>query len=316
MDLALIMTARCNASCAHCAAGYGPHRTEALTRDAVLRLMSEAAAVPGKRRPFFAITGGEPFLDFGFLVEVVRHASGLGAQVGCVTNAYWARTDEISHARLSTLVDAGLQVLAVSVSRFHQQFVPMQRARRALRVAQQLGLHTELKGAVVNSDLGEGGSLSQWQGSLSAKRILVFPVLPHLREGESLAEHEYYRERGLPDYKCPAEIVSVDFHGTARSCCSPGVPDEFLALGDVTTQSMAEIDVRFRLNAKQRILREIGPIHFAHHAIAQGLGHRLRDAYAGPCDLCLHIRTDDELRRAAEEAAALWEMEDSNNDHV
>jgi len=211
------------------------------------------------------------------------------------------------------LKKAGLTLLGVSVSRFHQQFVPLHRAQRALKIAGDLGISTELKAAVTRSDLEPRGLVSQWKGQLEAEWINMFPVLPHLRREVELPEAEYCREPGLPLHKCPAEEVAVDFNGIARSCCSLGEEDTFLIVGDANRQPLKAIYDTFQNAGKQTILRDAGPVAFAQGAIVAGLGHRLRKAYAGPCDLCIHIRTDPQLRRVAEEMAAVVQGTQSSN---
>jgi hypothetical protein len=311
MRLGIVLTARCNASCAHCSKSYSPYRTEHLSLETIFRLMNEAADVDDGEPLSFELTGGEPFLEFESLVKVVSHGGRLGATVSCVTNAFWAVDDERAQAKLSLLYDCGLTALAVSVSRFHVEFVPLHRARRALAVASALGIRTTLKGAVLRRDLAPGGILSEWNDTLDAERITIFPVLPYLREAEVLADEEYYRDRGLPIQRCPGDAVCVDFDGVARSCCTLGADDPFLVIGDAHRTPLKQIHDNLKRAGKQRILRESGPIEFARGAIAAGIGHRLRKAYAGPCDLCLHIQADPELRQVAEAMASAADLESS-----
>ena len=312
MNLGIIITARCNASCEHCSKSYGPNRTEKLGRAEIFRLMDEAAAIDDGLPLKYDITGGEPFLDFGLLVEIVSHGARLGGVVTCVTNAFWARTNELARSKLVLLRDSGLKSLSVSVSRFHQRYVPLHRARRALENAMDLGISTELKGAITMRDLAPGGALSEWESCLNADGINIFPVLPHLRQAATLPDDEYYREAGLPEHKCPAEEVCIDFNGIARSCCGPGVSTgDFLVIGNANRTSVDEINQYLRRSGKHRILREVGPIGFARAAIAAGIGDSLRASYAGPCDLCMHIRTDPHLRQVAEDMGHAAEEGDS-----
>lgn len=300
MQLILIMLARCNAACAHCSQSYGPRRDEALDKRDIIRLMNEAAAIDDGEPLEFDLTGGELFTDFTTLREVIEHGARLGGEVSCVTNAYWARTPEIAKQKLAILREAGLSWLSASTSRFHQQFVPLARVRYALEAARELGMGTEFKGAVTQTEMREAGGLDTWERELQADHVNVFPILPWLREGAELPTEEYYREPGLPPEKCPAASVCVDFNGMATSCCSPG-NDEFLSIGNVHEQSLADIHANFNTRGKQRILRDAGPVAFALGARALGHGDRLREHYAGPCDLCLHVRHDPVLRAVAED---------------
>jgi Radical SAM superfamily len=309
MRLGIVLTARCNASCTHCSKSYGPYRSEHLELETIFRLMNEAAEIEDGEPLSFELTGGEPFLDFDSLVQVVTHGGKLGATISCVTNAFWAIDEERTETKLRLLHEAGLTALAVSVSRFHLEYVPLQRAQRALVMAGAIGIRTTLKGAVTRSDLEPGGTLSEWQDTLDAERITIFPVLPYLRETAALADGEYYRDRGLPIQRCPGDAVCVDFEGVARSCCTLGADDPFLVIGDVHKMPLRQIHDTLRHAGKQRILRESGPIEFARGAIAAGVGHRLRKAYAGPCDLCLHIQADPQLRQVAEAMSAAADLE-------
>jgi hypothetical protein len=312
VNLGIILTARCNASCIHCSKSYGPYRSEGLSREHIFRLMDQAAGIEDGEPLWIDLTGGEPFLDFQLLLDVVTHGAQRGAQLSCVTNAYWAVTPEAAHDKLSQLLEAGLTTLGISVSRFHQQFVPLLRVRTALGAAAQLGIATELKGAVLTQDLKAGGVLEEWKAVLDADKINIFPILPSLREGASLPECDYYREPGLPTEPCPGDVVCVYSDGIARSCCGPGVSGPFLALGDTTDTSLTEIHQRFVARGKQRILREIGPIHFAKAAISAGLGHVLRNSYAGPCDLCGHVAADSRLRQIADQVSSAFELDDQS----
>ncbi len=303
MRLSIIMTARCNALCAHCSHGYGPRRTDQIATDQILKLMDEAAEIHDEQPLMFFLTGGEPFISFKRLERIVHHGAQLGGEVYCVTNAFWARNDEVTKERLTSLQVAGLTGLSVSASRFHQEFMPLENATRALRIARELGLFTEFKGAVTQPDYQSDGVMGTWKAQIQADLIGIFPVLPYLREGESVDSLQYISVEGLPSQQCPAETVTIDSRGGARSCCTPGPLDEFLSLGHIQQDSLAAIAERFRNSGRQRVLRERGPIYFACGAIGQGLAGRLRTHYAGPCDLCVHIRTDPQLRRVAEEIA-------------
>jgi hypothetical protein len=263
-------------------------------------MMNEAAAVNDGEPLAFDFTGGEPFLDFELLVDVVSHGKRLRAEVSCVTNASWALSEEVTRSKLTRLKECGLTWLSVSVSRFHQEFIGLKRVQRALFAAAEVGINTELKGAISKRDLEPGGALSVWQDRLQATRVSIFPVLPYLRDGELMADNEYYRESGLPFQRCPGDMVCVDFDGLARSCCTLSYGNPFLVLGDARQTSVQAIHETLMHAPKQRILRELGPIEFARGAIKAGLRTRLRQEYAGPCDLCLHIQSDPQLRQVAE----------------
>jgi hypothetical protein len=303
MVIALVMLKRCTAACGHCSTNCGPRRTELMSGDELRRVMTEVAAVDDGQELYFHLTGGEPFFDFDSLLATVSHGGALGAALSCTTNAFWARSEAVAMKKLILLRDAGLRALAVSTSRFHERFVPLRNVEMALRAATRIGLNTELKGAVTKSDFDCGSQLERWRQLLDADTISIFPVIPYLREGASLPEHEYIRDEGLPVETCPTEVLTIDADGTAMSCCGQASQSRFVALGNVRESSISALKARLESSPRQRVLREKGPIAFARAAIAAGRGHLLREGYAGPCDLCVHVATQPELRRIADDLA-------------
>ena len=132
----------------------------------------------------FGLTGGEAFVDIARLVDVVRHGAGLGATVTCVTNGFWASSAERARKIVDRVQTAGLTHLAVSTSRYHQQFVGIDRVRCALNAAREAGMQTQLKVAYFKSD-ARGGALREWINFIGEDNVAVFPYVPYLRSGVS-----------------------------------------------------------------------------------------------------------------------------------
>lgn len=305
MRFGFMVTGRCNASCTHCAVSSGPERAAALPTDKILSLMDEGAAIWKRERapdePLqFGISGGEPFLDFAQLLEIVAHGSHHGARMTCVTNGSWAASDEKARERLTALKQAGLSMLAVSTSRFHQRFVKIDRVERALRIAREVGLRIALKCVVSASEAGGVGGIEEWARAQKVDKLELIPLAPSIRHGAALPEGEYVRHAGLPEGRCPSPMITVQEEGRAYTCCIPGSFNDLLALGNVFETGLERIFERFYLNGTQQVLRHRGPGHFARAIIAQGQGHRLRDRYEGVCDLCTHIASDPQMAAIAE----------------
>ncbi|SER19265.1 Radical SAM superfamily protein [Solimonas aquatica] len=299
MEISFALTSRCNARCVHCASSCGPHRDTWLEVQEVKRLITEAAALSTGDALRVDFTGGEVFLDFDRLLDLVRFASQLGAEVGCVSNAYWATSDASASDKLRRLEQAGLSTLAISTSRFHQAFVPLSRVERAVRLARATGLLTELKVIFTQDEAGTQGAALQWSKAIPAAVHIHSPILPYLSTGQTLPEASYPRMPGLPREVCPGQSLAISENGMAYSCATPGADHDFLSLGDSRAIALAELQHRLQQGAKQRLLREHGPAYFAGAAILAGDGQHLREAYANACDLCLHIAHTDVLAQAA-----------------
>ncbi|MEQ1438892.1 radical SAM protein [Fontimonas sp. SYSU GA230001] len=309
MKLSLMFSARCNARCAHCSTSCGPHRTEALSREQIFGLMDQAAEASHGEPLRIGLTGGEPFLDFPLLLEIVAHGKALGADMGCVTNAYWATSDDKARAVLSELKDAGLNRLAISASRFHQMYVNRRRVERALNAGRQVGLPCGLKYVHLRSDPEDERTIDAWARAAGARHVEVFPVLPHLREGEVLPVDEYRRRPGLPTQRCPGMLTTVGWDGEAYTCCNPGAFNPLLSLGNAHVSPLRELHDGLYFGGTQQILREHGPIHFARAVQARGEGARLRRDYTSVCEMCTHIATDPVMAPIAAEVSEAFEVQ-------
>lgn len=309
MQIGLLFTSRCNAACTHCSTSCGPDKTRALSKQDILSLMDETAEIKDGRPLIFSLSGGEPFLDLQQLLEVIAHGARLGGQVTCVTNGYWAASDEKARSTLEAVKAAGLTALGVSASQFHQQYIKLDRVKRALTMAVEIGLGTVLKLAYVKSDRRHAEELEAWANSIGVKRVERFPVLPYVREGHQLPMEEFETEPGLPVGTCPSPSFTIREDGTAYSCCTPGGFVKALSFGKVTGTNLRDAYHRFLLQGLQTLLREEGPIHLAQAARKQGLGHLLRDSYVGVCDLCAHLASEPRLAALARRVARAYERE-------
>jgi len=306
MDISLALTRRCNAQCTHCAPDCGPAQTQSLSTEKVFELMDEAARLtPPGQRPIFRLTGGEPFLELGQLLAIIRKAVAVGGTVGCVSNAFWAASDEKATAVVRQIREAGLNNLSVSTSRYHQQFIKIERVRRAVAAARAAGLPTQLKIAYSVQDRREG-LVRAWSKLVGADQTQEIPLVPYLRNGAQLPEQDFPRRRGLPRGPCPSALLTVKEDGAAYTCCTPGGYVPLLQIGHVYESSLESIRDRFHFDPLLQVLRERGPGHIARRAIALGHGERLQSSYADVCELCTHIASDPILSQCAREAAQAY----------
>lgn len=87
------------------------------------------------------IGGGEPFLDSDGLEKVLQafRAGGMGLEY-VETNSSWYRNREQAETTLRRLKKAGLSTILVSVSPFHNEFIPLQKIEGVMSAAAQAGV--------------------------------------------------------------------------------------------------------------------------------------------------------------------------------
>ncbi len=141
----IILSYKCNLSCKHCMYACSPKwKGDWMSEEDALRILSQLAEeAKGKYHDIevvgvnygFHFTGGEPFLKFDLLLELVEASSSLGLPSTFVeTNCFWCRSDEVTWSRMEALRNAGLKGILVSVNPFIVESIPFERIERAVRV--------------------------------------------------------------------------------------------------------------------------------------------------------------------------------------
>ncbi len=83
--------------------------------------------------------GGEPFLNFELTLRAVELAIEHDVPLHYVeTNAFWCEDDDLTAYQFNLLRDSGLPAVLISVSPFHNEFIPFERTDRAINIARDI----------------------------------------------------------------------------------------------------------------------------------------------------------------------------------
>src|SRR5690606_6350014 len=87
--IAVMVTRRCNMTCAHCSVESAP-RVESADppKEQLLDILRQAAAAGVKTVQF---TGGEPMIRQKLLLQLMHEAHRLGLHSALTTNGYWGK---------------------------------------------------------------------------------------------------------------------------------------------------------------------------------------------------------------------------------
>jgi hypothetical protein len=246
------------------------------------------------------LTGGEPFGDWDHLLELAQRASAerIGPLQKVETNAFWATDASILRERISALAEAGMETFCISADPYHQQFVPIARARLAADVAKDL--------------LGEQRVQVRWEDWLAdgqdtagmppAERAALFAR--YAADGRDrlngraavaladLTERKHWQD--FADVHCRETLLrGKQVHVGPGGLILPGTCAG-IVLGRVEGPT-GVADAWNALNEDHAgrgvvgVLAETGPAGLADRAVAKGFVPDRR-GYAGKCHLCWDVR--------------------------
>lgn len=132
-----LLTYKCPYECDHCFVYGGPHAKGIMTVKQLSATLEDMRQIDTIRSVCFE--GGEPTMFYPLLLEGVRMANAEGYEVGIVTNAFFATTEEDAALWLAPLKDLKLSNIAISDDPLHSSQRPSP-AQNAMNAARKMGL--------------------------------------------------------------------------------------------------------------------------------------------------------------------------------
>jgi len=237
------------------------------------------------------ITGGEPFLYWEHLRQILRQAQkeNLGAVDMVETNGFWAAGEEVIRQRLQSLKELGVNRLKISTDPFHQEYVDIECVR--------------LLAAAATEMLGPERVLVRWRKYFDAPVSVKIRAAAYVsamrdypcrftgRAGGKLADLVAATPtEQIASMNCQAEFlgakgVHIDPFGNVFSGTCSGI-----IIGNVSQTPLEQIWQQFHPanNEVLNTLFTLGPSGLLSRA--EKLGYRKANLYAGKCHLCTSIR--------------------------
>lgn len=129
----------CPCACRHCLYRCGPWREEGFLESGPAEELFGRVRALGC--PSLHIGGGEPLLRPSGVEALLAAARRAGVGIDYLeTNAAWFRDEPSAVELFSALRRRGLRAILVSISPFHNEFIPFRKTRGAIAAAERAGL--------------------------------------------------------------------------------------------------------------------------------------------------------------------------------
>ncbi len=291
----LLLTYQCNCRCAFCYYNCGPQLGGRMPVEMAISAWKGLKDLVGDKAKIH-LTGGEPFLHFDRLCEILEagQQQGLGPADMVETNGFWATEEKVIREKIAALDQLGMNTLKISCDPFHQEFVDIEPLRLLARIAGEM--------------LGPDRILVRWEKHLND---------PVAMKNISEAMRQDHYCKAIGDYPCrftgraavviaplvsdkPAEAfkdnacgrsllgsagVHIDPYSNIFSGTCSGI-----IVGNLTHKSLCDIWCGFtpEFHTLFETLFNEGPYGWL--AEARKHGYQPLDQYASKCHLCSDIR--------------------------
>jgi organic radical activating enzyme len=291
----LMLTYKCNAKCEFCYYNCSPEQGGLMPVDMAIDAWQSLKELAGDDAKIH-ITGGETFLYWEHLVEILRKAekNNLGPVDMIETNGFWAVDEKIVKDRLKVLDKLGMRRLKISCDPFHLEYVDIEPVRRLAKTAKEV--------------IGQDRVLVRWEKyfdkpvemkNISAderkkkyiEALKDYPCRFTGRAAGGIAELvasqtiEQIATRNCSSAFLDAKGVHIDPYGNIFSGTCSGI-----IVGNIAKRPLAEIWQNWQPENDVAVgqLFNSGPAGLLNEAIKAG--YKPAKRYASKCHLCTSIR--------------------------
>jgi MoaA/NifB/PqqE/SkfB family radical SAM enzyme len=315
----LLLTYKCNCACEFCYYNCSPDKGGLMPIETFINAWQSLKILADENAKIH-ITGGEPFLYWDHLQEVLKEArkQNLGEVDLIETNGFWATSDKIIKQRLKRLDEFGMYRFKISTDPFHQEYVDIELVRRLAEIAIEMLGHKRVLvrwRKYLEKPIEMKDTRSSQRNAASQSRIPPADPASAQAFAETRRRQQYIN--AMNDYSCRftgraagklAELVAsipietlaemncksnllgakgvhIDPYGNVFSGTCSGI-----IFGNVNQTKLEDIWKQFQPAQSEVIntLFKYGPYGLLEGA--EKLGYKKAEIYADKCHLCTSIR--------------------------
>ncbi|MBI2305989.1 MAG: radical SAM protein [Rhodocyclales bacterium] len=286
--LGISVTMQCPLRCRHCITRSGPEITRQMSEDEALHYIRSARHAVDH----IGFTGGEPLLDQARLLRLIEAAKAERYVVSVMTSGHWGARPDHAKEIIGRMKAAGLDMLGVSLDRYHLDFIDVSRCCNIAEAADEHGIPLAVR---VIAEPGDDFA-EQVKALLAHTKASVhshFPV--RLGRAETLAAAAFRHSMTPPADSCET-VTALDIEpgGKVYACCGPGPymhGGNPLALGNALEEDLFAIIQKALANPFMKVINTRGPKGLLDDLHAHGHARivPLRAYYTDTCQLCLDI---------------------------
>lgn len=288
--LGILLRKTCTAECDICSVECSPYCEEELDVEYVKKFIDSCKDTTIKKISF---SGGEPFIKYKELVELVQYTCDMGFDVRLVTNGYWATTYDIAFERMLELKKCGLSMINISYDLHHAKFISQNNINHIIRACNMVELQC-MVAAVKLKNEKIGKLIDEFDEDMGGIKFLVAPCEPVGNASNNYDIDNFQRNVKNEKLICPYDgVITLRYDGAILPCCSHYAFNSKLIVGNYRDMTMDKVLNNIRNNGLLYILRNYGLDPFV--KMKKDLKIKNQKYLSSPCEVCKELFGEDIL---------------------
>jgi len=299
-NVGLLLTYKCTVACPHCIVKAGPHRKEEMPLELAFQWLDQIKMYRAGFIYGISLTGGEPFYNLDYLIQIADYANKLGFIVSVVSNGFWAITREKAIEVLGEC--SSIQLISISSDIPHQKLIPFSNVKNAVWAAKKLG---KLYNVAVNTENENSTEFKNLMDDIleiaDSENVNIANILPVGRAKEEIDLNSFCYSTEPSISACSMASFPIIFpNGDVIACIGPPITlPEFnpLFLGNLLKENLSDIFDRAQQNYVLHAIRILGPKMLVSLLKENGFENLLPERYIknATCDVCYQLLSNKQI---------------------
>ncbi|EGQ3121513.1 YydG family peptide radical SAM peptide maturase [Staphylococcus pseudintermedius] len=259
-SVSINLTSKCNATCDHCCFSCSPKSTikmeDFYIRETVLEFAKDSNV------EVISFTGGEIFLNYEFLEELLKITKNYNKKVTLISNSFWGNSRKLLEKYFSDFYKYNVVALTISYDEYHSPFVKLKSIKNIFEYRMKYPeIQVSLNMAVTKDKMSDN-ILRELGSSILGAKITKFPMISVGAAKDKISKeniHNFYNiNKDREVLYCPGFEIVYHHDGEIYPCCSPAIFETPITLRENKNQTLTRTVEKLNSNLLLYIIRKEG----------------------------------------------------------
>lgn len=254
------LDSKCNAACDHCCFSCSPQSTVKMEDSYIRDIVLEFSKNPNIE--IISFTGGEIFLNYNFLEELLAITKSYDKKVTLISNGFWGASRKLLKKYFDDFKKYNVIALTISYDEYHEPFVKLKSVKNIFEYRMKYPEIEVSLNMTVTKDKMSDKILNELGSSILGVKITKFPMITVGAAKSKISKENIHSFHNIESDKnllfCPGYEIVYHHDGEIYPCCSPAIFETKISLRENKHQTLERTIEKLNSNLLLYIVRKEG----------------------------------------------------------